>query len=338
MEIKEQFNIKALNTFGINVDAKYFTEVASIKELQEAIEFSERLNLSSLILGGGSNLLFTQDFNGLVIKIKLEGKSFLKEEDQHVFIKAFAGENWDDFVNFCCESGYYGLENLSLIPGNVGASPIQNIGAYGVELKDYFYELEFYEYSTRKVKIFDNSDCNFGYRYSIFKGDLKQKGVVLSVSFKLDKVPKFRTDYGAINEELENMGVVDLQATDIRNAVINIRRRKLPDPVEIGNAGSFFKNPVISSEKYSELSYQFPNLVAFNQNNGTHKLAAGWLIDQCGWKGYRKGDSGIHTKQALVLVNYSNASGKVIYELSEKIKNSVIEKFGVILEREVNVI
>lgn len=338
MEIKEHFNIKALNTFGINVDAKYFTEVASLTELQEAVEFSERLNLPILILGGGSNLLFTENFNGLVIKIKLEGKSVFKEDGQHVFIKAWAGENWDKFVDYCCKSGYYGLENLSLIPGDVGASPIQNIGAYGVELKDHFYELEFYDFSSGKIKIFNSSDCNFGYRYSIFKSELKQKGVVLSVTFKLDKVPEFKTDYGAIKEELESMGVTDKKSIDIRNAVINIRRSKLPDPEEIGNAGSFFKNPVVSCEQYVELSSQFPNLVSFKQNNGTYKLAAGWLIDQCGWKAYREGDAGVHAKQALVVVNYGNATGMDIINLAEKVSDSVYTKFAVKLEKEVNII
>jgi UDP-N-acetylmuramate dehydrogenase len=338
MEIIEHFNIKPLNTFGIKVDAKFFTGVASLPEVHEAIEYSERLKLPVLILGGGSNLLFTRDYNGFVIKINLKGISLLREDDKHVYIKAYAGENWDEFVNYCCDAAYYGLENLSLIPGNVGASPIQNIGAYGVELKDHFHELEFYDFADREIIKFKNPDCCFGYRNSIFKQELKQKGVVLSVTFKLDKIPKFKTDYGAIKEELDRMGVIELKAKDIRNAVINIRRSKLPDPDETGNAGSFFKNPVVTNKKYKKLLAQFPNLISFKQHDGTYKLAAGWLIDQCGWKGYRKGDAGVHKKQALVLVNYGNATGKDIYNLSEKVKTSVFEKFGVELEREVNVI
>jgi len=338
MEIKENYNIQHLNSFDIKVDAKYFTKVASILKLQEAIGFSEQYNLSVLILGGGSNLLFTQDFQGLVVKINLKGISLRKEDENHFYVKACAGENWDDFVKFCCDSGYYGLENLSLIPGNVGASPIQNIGAYGVELKDHFYELEFYDFATRKIRNYNNSDCNFGYRNSIFKNELKQKGVVLSVTFKLDKIPKFKTGYGAIKEELDRMEIIKLTVKDIRNAVINIRRSKLPDPEEIGNAGSFFKNPVVSNEKHSELSKRFSELVSFKQQNGTYKLAAGWLIDQCGWKGYRKGDAGVHKNQALVLVNYGKTSGNEIVKLSKEIMHSVNQKFGVELEREVNVV
>ena len=338
MEIQEHYNIQPLNTFGIKVDAKFFTEVASIQEMKEAIEYSERFELPILILGGGSNLLFIQDYNGFVIKINLKGISLLREDNRHIYVKASAGENWDDFVNYCCDAAYYGLENLSLIPGNVGASPIQNIGAYGVELKDHFYELEFYDFATGKIRNYNNSDCNFGYRNSIFKSKLKQKGVVLSVTFKLDKNPKFKTGYGAIKEELDRMEVINLTAKDIRNAVINIRRSKLPDPDEIGNAGSFFKNPVVTNKKYKKLFSQFPNLVSFKQHDGTFKLAAGWLIDQCGWKGYRKGDAGVHKNQALVLVNYGNASGSEIVKLSEEIMHSVNEKFGVELEGEVNMV
>ena len=230
------------------------------------------------------------------------------------------------------------MENLSLIPGNVGASPIQNIGAYGVELKDHFHELEFYDFATGEIRNFNNSDCCFGYRDSIFKNELKEKGVVLSVIFKLDKFPKFKTGYGAIKEELDRMEVIKLTAKNIRNAVINIRRSKLPDPDEIGNAGSFFKNPVVTNQKYNELLAKFPNLAFYKQNDGSYKLAAGWLIDQCGWKGYRKGDAGVHKNQALVLVNYGKASGTEIVKLSEEMMYSVNEKFGVGLEREVNVV
>ena len=338
MEIKEHYNIQSLNTFGIRVDAKYFAEVASIEEIQQALSFAMKLKVPILILGGGSNLLFTEDFNGLILKINLKGISLLNEDDKHFYVKVFAGENWDDFVSYCCESGYDGLENLSLIPGNVGASPIQNIGAYGVELKDHFYELEFYNFNSQEVKIIQKAACEFGYRNSVFKNELKQKGVVLSVTFKLDKNSIFNTDYGAINDELDNMGVKNYTAMDIRKAVINIRRSKLPDPEEIGNAGSFFKNPVVTYEKYKELLEKFPNLVYFKQNDGTYKLAAGWLIDQCEWKSYRKGDAGIHAKQALVLVNYGDANGAQILSLAKEVSNSVFAKFGVELEKEVNVI
>lgn len=327
-----------MNTFNIRVDAKYFTEVASIQEMQEGIAYAKHRNMHTLILGGGSNLLFTKDFNGVVLKINLKGTKLINEDDKHFYVKVYAGENWDNFVNYCCEVGYDGLENLSLIPGNVGASPIQNIGAYGVELKDHFYELEFYNFDSKEVRIIKKSDCNFGYRDSIFKNELKNKGVVLSVTFKLDKSPTFNTNYGAIHEELERMGVNDVSAKDIRNAVINIRRNKLPDPEEIGNAGSFFKNPVVTFEKYKELLEKSPNLVSFKQADGTYKLAAGWLIDQCGWKGYRNGDAGVHAKQALVLVNYGNAKGSDILALANEVSDSVYSRFGVELEKEVNII
>lgn len=338
MEIKEHYNIQLLNTFGIRVDAKFFTEVASIQEIQQALSYARKLKVPLLILGGGSNLLFTKDFNGLILKINLKGISLLNEDNKYFYVKAYAGENWDDFVNYCCESGYDGLENLSLIPGNVGASPIQNIGAYGVELKDHFYELEFYDFNSQEVKIIEKAACEFGYRNSVFKNELKHKGVVLSVTFKLDKNPTFNTDYGAINDELDSMGVSNYTAMDIRDAVINIRRSKLPDPEEIGNAGSFFKNPVVTYDKFKELLEKFPNLVSFKQNNGTYKLAAGWLIDQCEWKGYRKGDAGVHAKQALVLVNYGDANGAQILSLANEVSDSVFAKFKVELEKEVNII
>ncbi len=338
MEIKENFNIQKLNTFGIKVDAKYFAEVASIKELQETVAYTEHLKLPMLILGGGSNLLFTKDFPGVVIKINLKGIDLVKEDDKHYYIKAYAGENWDDFVGYCCNKGYFGLENLSLIPGNVGASPIQNIGAYGVEVKDHFYELEFYDFASKQAKTINKTTCDFGYRNSIFKNELKNKGVVISVTFKMDKNPGFKTDYGAINDELDSLGVKNYSVLDIRNAVIKIRRSKLPDPEEIGNSGSFFKNPVVPIQKYETLLKQFPNLVAFKQTDRSYKLAAGWLIDQCGWKGYRKGDAGVHAKQALVLVNYDNATGMDIINLANKVSDSVYDKFGVDLEKEVNVI
>lgn len=338
MEVKEHYNIQHLNTFGITVDAKYFTEVASVGEMKEAIVLSEQKKLAVLILGGGSNLLFAKNFEGLIVKTNFKGIKLIKEDEQHFYVKANAGENWDDFVNYCCESGYDGLENLSLIPGNVGASPIQNIGAYGVELKDHFYELEFYDFASKGIRVIKRSECDFGYRNSIFKNKFKQKGVVLSVTFKLDKYPTLKTDYGAIKEELARIGVLEVTAKDIRNAVINIRRSKLPDPKEIGNAGSFFKNPVVSKKKYDELKARFTTLVSFKQEDGTFKLAAGWLIDQCGWKGYRKGDAGVHAKQALVLVNYGNATGQQLIDLANEVSDSVYQKFGVELEKEVNVI
>ncbi|MBN2174780.1 MAG: UDP-N-acetylmuramate dehydrogenase [Bacteroidales bacterium] len=338
MEIKENFNLKSLNTFGINVDAKYFCSVASIEDLKIARKFALQNNIPLLVIGGGSNLLFAGNFNGLVIKINLMGVEVLKENPEHVFIKVAAGENWDSFVQYCAHNGFAGIENLSLIPGNVGASPIQNIGAYGVEMRDHFEELEFYNFESEKVRAFNEKECAFGYRYSIFKGELKDKGVILSVTYRLDKVPVFKTGYGTVRDELNRMEVKELSINSIREAVIRIRKSKLPDPAEIGNAGSFFKNPSISAVQHDILKKQYPDLVSFAQSDNTYKLAAGWLIDCCGWKGYREGNAGVHDRQALVLVNHSNASGMEILNLSEKIQKSVFEKFGVALELEVNVV
>jgi len=338
MEILKDYSLKSLNTFGLNVDAKYFTKVASLVGIREIAEFIEIKKLPYLFIGGGSNILFTKDFNGLVIKIDLRGIEIIDEDAQHVFVKAASGENWDEFVRYCVNHNYGGIENLSLIPGSVGASPIQNIGAYSVEMKDFFYEVEFYDLTDDSVKNFKKGDCHFGYRSSIFKNELKGKVVILSVTFRLNKKPFFKTDYGVIKDELKKLGVKELTAKAIREAVINIRRRKLPDTDIIGNAGSFYKNPVVTAEKHNEIKSAFPSLVSFPQSDGTYKLAAGWLIEQCGWKGKRVRDAGVHDKQALVLVNYGNATGEDILELSEKIKSSVYEKFGVELEREVNVV
>ncbi len=338
MEIKENYSLKSFNTFGINVDAKYFTQVASLEELEVVLDFIEAKKIPFLILGGGSNLLFTKDFDGIMIKADFKGIKIVKEDQQHIFVKAEAGENWDEFVQFCVDNNFAGLENLSLIPGNVGASPIQNIGAYGVELKDHFFELEFFDFAIRSVQKFGMKDCAFGYRNSVFKNELKGKGMILSVTYRLNKHPEFKTEYGTIKDEIEAMGVSELSVKTIRQAVISIRRSKLPDPEIIGNAGSFFKNPTISMEEHRRLKNKFPEIVSFPQSDRRFKLAAGWLIDQCGWKGKRVGDAGVHENQALVLVNYGNASGKEIYDLSEEIKISVFDKFGVELEREVNIL
>lgn len=338
MEILKDYSLKSFNTFGLNVDAKYFCRVASLADIREIVKFIEIKKLPYLFIGGGSNILFTKDFDGLIIKIVLRGIEIVGEDSDYIFVKAASGENWDEFVGYCVNHNYAGIENLSLIPGSVGASPIQNIGAYGVEMKDFFHEVEFYDLTDGSVKKFKKGDCHFGYRSSIFKKELKGKVIMLSVIFRLNKKPFFKTDYGVIKDELKRLGVKELTAKAIREAVINIRRRKLPDTEIIGNAGSFYKNPVVTAEKHKKIKSAFPLLVSFLQSDGTYKLAAGWLIEQCGWKGKRVRDSGVHDKQALVLVNYGNATGKDILELSEKIKSSVFEKFGVELEREVNVV
>ena len=280
----------------------------------------------------------TKDFDGLVLKNEITGIKVIHEDNDYVFVKAGAGENWHQFVLYCIQRNWAGVENLSLIPGNVGASPIQNIGAYGVELEDVFWDLEAYHINEKKLVTFTSNDCAFGYRDSVFKNDLKDQLVILNVTFKLHKKPVFHTSYGEIEQELEKMGVKELTIKAISDAVIRVRTSKLPDPAKIGNAGSFFKNPEISQDQYLELMEKFPAVSAHPLINGNVKLAAAWLIEQCGWKGFRLGDAGCHADQALVLVNYGHAKGDEIYNLSEEILQSVNEKFDITLEREVNIL
>ncbi len=335
MQIQKNSSLKAFNTFGIDVRAKLFVDFLSVDELEELI--SDNTERNTLLLGGGSNILFTKNFDGLVLKNEITGIDLLHEDGEYLYVKAGAGENWHRFVLYCIERNWAGVENLSLIPGNVGASPMQNIGAYGVELENIFHSLEAFHLTEKKVHTFTKSDCEFGYRDSSFKKKYKNQFAILSVTFKLYKHPIFHISYGAIQQELDKMGIQELTIKNISQAVINIRSSKLPDPKLIANAGSFFKNPEVSTAKYEELKLSFSAIIAFPLTNGNVKLAAGWMIEQCGWKGVRSGDAGCHDKQALVLVNYGNATGKQIYNLSEEIVLSVKEKFGVELEREVNI-
>jgi UDP-N-acetylmuramate dehydrogenase len=336
MQINTNQSLRSYNSFAIDASAKYFAAFGSVQELEELL--AAVAGAPALILGGGSNILFTTDFNGWVLKNELKGISLAGEDADYFYVKAAAGENWHSFVMHCIAQGYAGIENLSLIPGNVGAAPMQNIGAYGVEIKDVFHELEAFHRRERKTVIFKLADCTFGYRESVFKNQYKDQFVLLNVTFRLRKQPVFNTSYGAIEQELEKMGVKELSIRVISDAVIRIRRRKLPDPAEIGNAGSFFKNPVISSLQFEQLKKTFPGIIGYSANTGNIKLAAGWLIEQCGWKGYRRGDAGCHARQALVLVNYGHASGADILELSSSIIQTVEEKFDVHLEREVNIV
>jgi len=342
MQIQENFPLKSYNTFGIDAKARYFSSFKSLDELAELRAWKPKHK--TFILGGGSNTLFTRDYDGLVLKNDIMGIEELHEDPEHIFVKVGAGENWHRFVLYCIDRNWAGVENLSLIPGNTGAAPIQNIGAYGMELSELFLGLEAYHLQEKKVYTFTMGDCQFGYRDSIFKKKHKDLFVILNITLRLRKQPIFHTTYGALEEELERMGVNKLSIKAISQAVINIRTSKLPDPAEIGNAGSFFKNPEVAESKYENLKSKFPGIVGFPLVNGNVKLAAGWLIEQCGpkngisWKGYRRGDAGCHEKQALVLVNYGNAKGKEIYKLSEEILLSVKKKFGIVLEREVNVI
>jgi len=336
MQIQQNIPLKQFNTFGIDVNAGYFGRFTSSEELSGQMSFNSKLPVH--ILGGGSNILFTKNFDGLILKNDIMGIELIKEDEHHVYVRVGAGENWHGFVMHCINRNWAGLENLSLIPGNVGASPMQNIGAYGVELKEVFEELEAYHIREKKVFTFSVNDCEFGYRESVFKKKWKDQFVILSVTFRLNKVPVFNTSYGAVETELSRMGVQELSIQAISQAVINIRSSKLPDPAKIGNAGSFFKNPQVNNSRFLQLKKENPGIIGYENQNGTMKLAAGWLIEQCGWKGFRNGDAGCYDKQALVLVNYGHASGKEIYKLSEDIAASVKKKFGVELEREVNII
>ncbi len=335
MRIAENISLKHVNTFGIDARARFFAGFSSVETLAELVSMQKH---PLLILGGGSNILFTKDFDGLVLKNDLKGIELINEDKDHYYVKVQAGENWHQFVLYCLKNNYAGIENLSLIPGNVGASPMQNIGAYGVEIKDVFHELEAFHLSDHAIVKFNLADCEFGYRESVFKKKNKGQFVILNVTFRLLKRPVFHTSYGAVEQELTKMGTQELSIQTISKAVINIRSSKLPDPATIGNAGSFFKNPVIPKTQYEELKKLFPSIPGYAVGDEYVKLAAGWLIEQCGWKGYRKDDAGCYDKQALVLVNYGNATGEEIFTLSQSIIESVAIKFNVILEREVNII
>jgi UDP-N-acetylmuramate dehydrogenase len=334
--MQKDFSLKNYNTFGIDAYAKYFASFNSIEVLQE-LTTANSLE-PTLILGGGSNILLTGNYDGLVLKNEIKGIEIVKEDNESLYIKVGAGENWHNFVMYCVDKNYGGVENLSLIPGNVGASPMQNIGAYGVEIKEVFHELEAFHIKEKRVVKFSLLDCEFGYRESVFKKKHKGKFVILNVTYRLAKTPKFNTSYNALKEELTKMNVSELSVQIISQAVIKIRQSKLPNPLKIGNAGSFFKNPEISSKEFSDLQEVYSEIPAFKLSEEFYKIPAAWLIEKCGWKGYRKADAGCHEKQALVLINYGHASGKEIYELSEAIKISVKEKFNIELTREVNTI
>lgn len=335
MRIAENIDLKPFNTFGLSSIAERLVHITSQDDLVEY--FESAAPYPSLVLGGGSNMLLTRDIPGTTLKIELPGIEVVDEDATHYYVRSGAGEVWHAFVLKAIESGWAGVENLSLIPGNVGAAPMQNIGAYGVEIKDVFHSLEAYLTADKSFETFYLKDCNFGYRESVFKRTLKNRAIICSVTFKLKKTPSFNTSYGAIEQELERMGVTDLSIKAISDAVIAIRRSKLPNPKEIGNAGSFFKNPVITKGHFESLKERYPNIVGYPAADDV-KVAAGWLIENAGYKGKRVGDYGIHTRQALVLVNYGGANGEDIYQLSEEVINRVEEMYDIRLEREVNII
>jgi len=334
--LKKKFSLKSLNSFGIDVNADNF---CSVENLNELFKFLKTKPSNLFILGGGSNILFTKNVEGTVLHINLKGIEILKESNLFSEVKVSAGENWHDFVLWSIDKNLGGLENLSLIPGNVGTAPIQNIGAYGVELKDNFVSCEAINLSTLEIETFTNLECKFGYRNSIFKSEKRGKYIIISVTFKLtNKNHNIKTSYGDIKKQLEKNSIKHPTIKDISDAVILIRKSKLPDPKVIGNAGSFFKNPIINSKTFSTIIKQFPNIPNYKISKEEIKIPAGWLIEKAGFKGKKFNTYGVHDKQALVLVNYGNASGKEILELSQLIQKTIITIFGIKLEREVNII
>ena len=338
MNIIENYPLLKLNTFGVDVKAKYFTSINTINELIELTKTNVFKDLELLILGGGSNILFTKDFDGLVILNNIKGKEIIDQNQQSIFLKIGAGENWHQLVMYCVDNGWGGIENLSLIPGNTGTAPMQNIGAYGVEIKETFIELEALEISSGKIVKFNNSDCEFGYRESVFKNKMKNQYIILNITLELKKNPVLNINYGDVKAILESQNIKNPAIKEVSNAIISIRQSKLPDPKKIGNSGSFFKNPIVSLNQLELIKKKYPNIVNYEINENEFKIAAGWLIERAGWKGKKFNNYGIHEKQALVLVNYGLANGMEIFELSEKIILDIKDKFGITLEREVNII
>ena len=337
MKIQQNYSLKKYNTFGIAATAKYFACFSSENELVELLRNDLCKTEPLFILGGGSNILLTQDFEGLVLANTIKGMEVLAEDNHSSTIEVGAGEVWHDFVLWSIDKNLSGIENLALIPGLVGASPMQNIGAYGLEVKDVITTVHFIEIGSGNSKILSNEDCNFGYRDSIFKHELKEKAVITKVIFKLSKTPLNQTTYGAIEEELKNLNL-DPSPKNISTAVINIRSRKLPDPKILGNSGSFFKNPIIKTTQFENLKREFPEMVGYTISETKTKIAAGWLIDNAGLKGYRKADAGVHKNQALVLVNYGNATGLEIINLAKEIQEKIKDKYGISITPEVNIL
>ncbi|MGL5276135.1 UDP-N-acetylmuramate dehydrogenase [Myroides sp.] len=336
MNIHENVSLKPYNTFGLDVNAKYFIEIKQLNDLKEIVKANKSDKL--FILGGGSNMLLTKDINKIVVKLDLQGISVLEETNDYVLVEAQAGENWHEFVLWCIEHNYGGVENLSLIPGNVGTTPIQNIGAYGVEIKDVMHSCKALDMKTLEIVEFTNAQCQFGYRESVFKNELKDKYIIISTSFKLTKQNHvLKVDYGAIKGQLEEKNITEPSIKDISDAVIEIRESKLPNPKEIGNSGSFFKNPIVDKATFLRLQNAYPKMPFYTVSDEEVKIPAGWLIETSGFKGYRLGDAGVHEKQALVLVNYGKAEGSQIKKLSETIQREVYNLFGVSIQAEVNI-
>ena len=335
-QLLENYSLKQHNTFGIEAKAKYFYSFENKQDICDFLAGNNIIDTKYLILGGGSNLLFTEDFDGLVLHPSIHGIEILEDNKEDILLRVGANEDWDEFVNWCVAHEYAGVENLSLIPGVVGASPVQNIGAYGVEVEEVVEMVEAVSIESKQPVVFTNAHCGFAYRDSVFKNEYKNLFIITHVQFRLQKKPLFKVHYGAVSRELEAYEQINLK--NIREVIIKIRESKLPNPKDLGNAGSFFKNPIVQSEKAEQLKNQHENLPVYPVNEFESKLAAGWLIEQCGWKGKRFGDAGVHKDQALVLVNYGNATGNEVLKLANDIRKSVLFRFGVKLEMEVNAI
>ncbi len=338
MNIQHNISLKEFTTFGIAVSAKLFCEINSINELKSILSEPSLLQEEKLILGGGSNLVFTKDYEGVVIKMNLRGIEVVEEDGVHIWLKVGAGEIWHEFVLYCIDNNWQGVENLSFIPETVGEEHMQNIGAYGVEIKDVFGSLEAVNIATGEMETFSHEQCQFGYRESVFKHTMKGQYIICSVTFRLNKNPSYNTSYGAIKNTLEANGIQEISAKAISDAVIQIRQNKLPDPSKIGNAGSFFKNPTVDFIDYEGLKAEFPKIPAYELPESKFKIPAAWLIEQCGWKGKRLGEIGVHTNQPLVLVNYGEGKGTDIKNLALEIQKSVTDKFGIALSMEVNIV
>jgi UDP-N-acetylmuramate dehydrogenase len=338
MHIQHNADLQPFNTFHVAARAARLARFTTAEELRELLNTAELKDLPRLVVGGGSNLLLTRDWPGVVLLNEVDGIEVVEETADHVIVRSGSGVMWHEFVAHCVGKGWGGIENLSLIPGKVGAAPMQNIGAYGVEIKDVFDHLEALRISDGEVVRFSGAECKFGYRESFFKREGKGQYIILNVAFKLAKHPELHTHYGSIKQELEKRGIAKPTIQDVSDAVIHIRRSKLPDPNVLGNAGSFFKNPVVPANLAEKIKAKYPDVVSFPAGEGQVKLAAGWLIEKAGWKGFREENLGVHKDQALVLVNYGGSTGSAIYDLSTRVLESVKEKFGVELEREVNII
>lgn len=348
MQVEKSKSLRAYNTFGIDVSARYFAEITNVEDIRQLMGKDIFKENELLVLGGGSNILFTQDVNALVLKNSIPGISVVKEDEKFVWVRSGSGENWHGLVLWCIENNYGGIENLSLIPGLAGAAPMQNIGAYGVEVKDVLETVEALHVESGELRQFTNAQCRFGYRESIFKHEAKGKYIITGITLRLQKTDEqgtgyiFKTSYGDIKNQLAEKGVYHLSLRSVSDAIISIRNSKLPNPAEIGNAGSFFKNPVIGKLQYEQLVARYPLMPNYpaTSEDGTdvYKIPAGWLIEQCGWKGKRVGSTGSHVRQALVLVNYGGATGGEILALSKQIQQSVMDKFGIGIETEVNIV